>query len=314
MKAIVIGCGVSGLSTGIRLVEAGWQVEIWARELPPHTTSNIAAAIWYPYKALPQDRVLAWGERTLEVFYDLAKDSESGIVIAESIEVFHGNVPEPWWRGAVRDFRFARPDELPAGFDSGYIFETAIIETGIYLSYLMKRFEEIGGKVVLREIKRLDDALSVASVVVNCAGLGTLSFMPDKELFPVRGQIMRIEKPELGRALLDDEEDEHDVLAYIVPRSNDCVLGGTAQAGNWSLDLDEATSQRIKERCARLLPGVQNARVLEQLVGLRPGRTSVRLEVESVAGGTVAHNYGHSGAGITLSWGCAEEVVRLLTR
>src|SRR4051812_26941717 len=141
MNAIVIGCGVSGLSTGIRLLEAGYDVQIWARDLPPNTTSNIAAAIWYPYRAFPKERVLAWGQRTLDVLYDLAQDPESGVTISESLEVFRASVDEPWWRDSVRHFRFARPYELPAGYTSGYVFETATIETRLYLPYLTRRFE-----------------------------------------------------------------------------------------------------------------------------------------------------------------------------
>jgi len=58
---LVLGCGVSGLSCGIRLLECGFDVTIVARDLPPETTSNRAAAIWYPYKAFPEDNGWAWG-------------------------------------------------------------------------------------------------------------------------------------------------------------------------------------------------------------------------------------------------------------
>ncbi|MEO8289105.1 MAG: FAD-dependent oxidoreductase [Chloroflexota bacterium] len=313
MKAIIIGCGVSGLSTGIRMIEAGHDVEIWAKDLPPKTTSNVAAAIWYPYLALPRERVLAWGQRTLEVFYGIAGEPDCGVLIGETIEVFRQDMAEPWWRSAVRHFRFAQPAELPPGYTTGYVFETAVIDTGIYLPYLMRQFEGMGGKIIERDIQSLDNALAVAETVVNCAGLGTLSFMQDTELYPVRGQVLRIEKPALKWSMLDDEEDEAGVLAYVVPRVNDCILGGVAQAGEWSLEADEATAQRIVERCALLAPEVRDMKVLEHKVGLRPGRSSVRVEVERLPGGkALAHNYGHSGAGVTLSWGCAEDIVALL--
>jgi D-amino-acid oxidase len=313
MRAIVIGCGVSGLSTGISLLESGYEAQIWARDLPPHTTSNIAAAIWYPYKAFPKEHVLAWGQRTLEAFYELAADAKSGIAIGESIEVFHSKIDEPWWRDSVRQFRFARPDELPDGYSCGYVFETAVVEMGTYLPFLMRRFEHLGGKIVRCEINDISDALREAPIAVNCAGLGSLSFMADKELFPIRGQVIRVAKLPLQRSMLDDEEDPTGGIAYIVPRSNDCILGGTALPGNWSLEPDTATAQHILERCARLAPEVRGAHILEHLVGLRPGRTGVRLEIQRLpGGGTVAHNYGHGGAGVTLSWGCAEEVVRAL--
>jgi len=49
-------------------------------------------------------------------------------------------------------------------------------------------------------------------------------------------------------------------------------------------------------------------------VGLRPSRKEVRLEIESLSSGRWAiHNYGHGGAGVTLSWGCADEVTRIVS-
>jgi D-amino-acid oxidase len=97
-----------------------------------------------------------------------------------------------------------------------------------------------------------------------------------------------------------------------VPRSQDIVLGGTAQEGDERLAPDQATAAAILERCARLEPRLRGAEVLEHKVGLRPGRPSVRLEAERRAGGLLVHNYGHGGAGVTLSWGCADEVARLI--
>ena len=229
------------------------------------------------------------------------------------MELFRTEVAEPWWRGRSRRFRFARPGELPAGYTCGYVFETAIIETGNYLPYLMRRFEQLGGEIVQREIQSLADALREASAVVNCAGLGTLSFLPDKELFPIRGQIIRVAKLPLDCALLDDEEDDAGGIAYIVPRSNDAILGGTALTGNWSLEPDAATAQHILDRGARSRPKSGPPKSSSTLSASDPARSAVCLKKYTLpGGGTVVHNYGHGGAGVTLSWGCAEEVVRLL--
>jgi D-amino-acid oxidase len=49
------------------------------------------------------------------------------------------------------------------------------------------------------------------------------------------------------------------------------------------------------------------------VAGVRPYREgSYRLDAESVSGKFVVHNYGHGGAGITLSWGCAARVKRIV--
>jgi D-amino-acid oxidase len=99
---------------------------------------------------------------------------------------------------------------------------------------------------------------------------------------------------------------------YIFPRSDGCILGGTAQKDNWSLAVDPATAADIRARCEQIEPTLHDAEVLAQLVGLRPGRHEVRLEVEHIGQRqAVIHNYGHGGAGVTLSWGCAAEVVQL---
>ena len=311
MQIIVIGCGVSGLSTGIRLLEAGHGVSIWARDLPPHTTSNIAAAIWYPYRVFPRERALAWGQRSLEVFYELKDMAESGVSMMEAVEVFSEAVDDPWWRECVPNFRRATAGDLPAGFVDGYVFETAMVETRIYLEYLMRRFREGGGEIVRREVASLDEPLADRDAVVNCAGLGARTLVGDDELYPIRGQIVRAAKLPVERIMLD--EDETRGVTYIVPRSTDCILGGTAQMGDWSLEPDLVTAASIIERCALLAPEARDAHVLEHLVGLRPGRDTVRLEREEWPGGKfIVHNYGHGGGGITLSWGCAEEVAALV--
>jgi D-amino-acid oxidase len=106
-------------------------------------------------------------------------------------------------------------------------------------------------------------------------------------------------------------------LAYVIPRDRDVILGGTAERGEWDLTPEPEITEEIREKTKRLEPRVADARVLEVNVGLRPGRTTVRVEREELpaedgrAGGTVIHNYGHGGAGYTLSWGCAEDVVAL---
>jgi D-amino-acid oxidase len=63
------------------------------------------------------------------------------------------------------------------------------------------------------------------------------------------------------------------------------------------------------QRC-RDIPGLAAARVIESVVGLRPGRREIRLEVdESLLRVPEVHNYGHGGSGVTVGWGCAADVV-----
>jgi D-amino-acid oxidase len=97
-------------------------------------------------------------------------------------------------------------------------------------------------------------------------------------------------------------------LTYVVPRSHDIVLGGTDEEGDWSRTPSPDTASAILARARRLVPALESAEVLRHRVGLRPARPSVRVEQV----GSVVHCYGHGGAGVTLSWGTADEVVALV--
>ena len=313
MEVLVIGCGVSGLSCGIRLLEAGFAARIWARALPPQTTSNVAAAVWYPYKAYPEALVGRWAASAYADFVQLAKIAGTGVTIREGMEIFPHPVGDPWWRDALPGFRRAEVAELPPGYQDGYVFAAPVIEMPIYLPYLMQRFSDLGGQIQVREVRAIEEAFAQHDVVVNCSGLGARELVGDTTLVPIRGQVVRVAQVGIERFVLDEHGPRG--MAYIVPRSADCILGGTAEEGNENLDPDPAIASAIVERCVALEPRLRAAAILEHRVGLRPGRPAVRLEAERPAAGKLlVHNYGHGGAGVTLSWGCARAVLELIER
>jgi D-amino-acid oxidase len=306
----VVGCGVIGLTAALSLREAGVDARIVTAALPAETTSSVAAALWYPYKAYPEDLVLLWGKRTFEVFEDLARIPESGVYMRYGVELWHERVPDPWWVEAVPQVRRCAEDELPPGYRDGHAFVAPVVEMPVYLGYLLNRFARAGGRIEQRAIHSLEN-VGEARVVVNCAGLGARELAGDLSMEPIRGQIVRVRNPGLERFMLDEENPEG--VTYVVPRSDDCILGGTAEEGAWDTEPDPETAAGILRRCAALEPSLAGIEVLGHKVGLRPGRPEIRLEREDAARGQpLVHNYGHGGSGVTLSWGCAEETLRLV--
>lgn len=146
-----------------------------------------------------------------------------------------------------------------------------------------------------------------AEVVVDAAGLGARLLADDPSVQPVRGQVVHVEQFGLDRWWLDGGGP-----TYVVPRTHDVVVGGTAEDGAWDRRPDPDVAQRILARATEMVPALARARVLRHRVGLRPARPEVRLEVETRGGARVVHCYGHGGAGVTLSWGCADEVAALV--
>lgn len=308
----ILGCGVSGLTCGILLLEKGVGVKILADRLPPDITSNVAAAYWYPYKVGPEAKVLNWAMHSYNKFLELSNNPDTGVRITELVKLFDHTEEPPFWRSVVKNYRRETGNNLFNGYVDVHISEVTLIETPVYMEYLMERFRSLGGRVEKTDsrISSPEDLNITKGIIINCTGLGSYELFQDKTMFPIRGQLVRTTNPGLKKIVSD--EDGPLGLSYIVPRSNDCILGGTAEENNWSLEVSPETAEDILRKCSRLEPKLKDAKVLEHKVGLRPGRPEVRLEKEKLSGFTVIHNYGHGGAGFTLSWGCAEEVVALV--
>jgi D-amino-acid oxidase len=299
-RVLVVGAGVVGLTCALRLLEAGRRVDVVARDLPRETTSAVAAAIWYPYRALPQDRVTAWAGTSYAVFDAIADtDPESGVRMVPGTQVFASAAPEPWWAPAVPALERTR--DVPAGWSEGLRFTTPVADTSVYLGWLAGRIEAAGGTITRLNLGGLPEG----RLVVNCSGLGARLLGADRTVVPVRGQVVYVEQFGLDRWWLDESGP-----TYVVPREHDVVVGSSDVEGEWSRTADPAATEDILERAALLVPALRDARVLRHKVGLRPLRPAVRLERV----GDVVHCYGHGGAGVTLSWGVADEVVSLVER
>lgn len=301
-----MGAGVIGLATAIRLREAGVDAEVWATDVTPGTTSDVAAAIWYPYRAWPPESVTAWSARTFRVLVRLADVAGSGVRLRRGTQLLRRPAPDPWWVSAVPGF--ARASTVASPYVDGFRFVTPVADMSVHLPFLMARLRSLGGAVVRRTVIDLADVAAQADAVVNCAGIGAGALAGDDGLVPVRGQVVRVAQRGVDEWILD--EDDPAGLAYVVPRERDVVLGGTAQEGRVDLVPDPADAAAILERCVVLQPRLSGAAVLGHAVGLRPVRAAVRVEREPDR--PVIHNYGHGGAGVTLAWGCAEDVVRLV--
>ncbi|MBL0749547.1 FAD-dependent oxidoreductase [Nocardioides baculatus] len=296
-RVIVVGAGVVGLSCAVRLLEAGHRVDVVARDLPLETTSAVAAALWYPYRALPQDRVTAWSATSYAVLAALAADERTGVRMLTGTEVLRTPQPDPWWRAAVPSLD--RETAPPPGYADGWTFVAPVIDMPVHLRWLTGRVEELGGTLTRMNLSALPDD---GSLVVNATGLGARHFGADPSVVPVRGQVVVVEQVGLDRWTLDGSG-----LTYVVPRAAEIVLGGTDVEGEWSRTPDPEVAEQVLHRARALVPELEGARVVRHKVGLRPARPEVRLERV----GEVIHCYGHGGAGVTLSWGCAADVVGL---
>ena len=308
MRVIVIGAGVIGLSCAVRLAEHGHDVAVLARDLPPETTSAVAAALWYPYRALPRDAVTRWSATAYSELRRLAgEEAGCGVSVRWGTELFHGPATTPWWREAVP--RLDPLTTVPDGWDGGWRLPVPVADMSVYLPWLAARLAALRVTITRSWLATLPRP-SAQVTVVNCSGLAARALVGDDSVTPVRGQVVLLEQVGLEEWTLASKNESE--LTYVVPREKVVVVGGTAQEGAYEPRPDPAVAQQILARARAVVPELARATVVGHRVGLRPARPTVRLEAEQVDDGTVVHCYGHGGAGVTLSWGCADDVAALV--
>ncbi|MET8152149.1 FAD-dependent oxidoreductase [Actinoplanes sp. NPDC049668] len=304
----IIGAGVSGLTTAVRLAEEGMRVRVRARGRPEQTTSAAAGAIWDPiYANHPQ--VPQWSARAYEVFRGLAEAGRPEVRLVDGVEASRTPIPSPDWAHHLPGYRECDPGELPSGFVSGWHYIAPIIDMPPYLSYLERRLKAAGGELELAEVRSLSEA--PGPVVVNCTGIGARQLVPDTEVEPIRGQLVAVRNPGVTEFFAEHTA-QLDEMTYLLPQGEVLLLGGSAEKGQFDPEPDLAVAKGIIERCTGIVPAIATARVLGHRTGIRPDRPQIRLEHEDLGGRHLVHNYGHSGAGVSLSWGCADSVLELV--
>lgn len=324
----VIGCGVIGLSCAIRLREQGCRVRIVSHRRTPHTTSDVAAAFWYPFHIEGDPKLLRQlAGRTHETFRAMPDAREAGITFTDGREFFEHELSNSelrtafWWRDFPGiDFRPLPKREIPTTypFRSGVHFNVPVVHMPTYLRFLERRFtSQLAGTIDKRVIAPgdLEKLLEESAVVVNCTGLGSRELMADSAVYPIQGQIV-CSKPIRGWHGLVFITTGRLSPLYVVPRgTRDIVLGGTTEDDVWSTRPRMAVSRAILDRCSTVFPelraiDIKDERVIMK-VGLRPARHhSVRIDRDPRLHGLI-HCYGHGGSGVTLSWGSADEVARI---
>src|SRR6266403_1855248 len=232
----VLGCGAVGLATARLAQEAGFDVTIYTKAMPPETTTNIAGGQWFPASVYDPEKTLTpeftqqfvaaarYGYRR----YQIMTDPKYGIRWMRNY--FTKN--SPWQSpiggdvGLIQDL-LPEIKNLPAGshpFGTKFVrqFDGMIVEPPIYLPAMLTDVRIAGGKVVEREIKGLEEVRGLPEkLVFNCTGLGAKALFGDEELTPIRGQLtMLLPQPEVTYATVYEN-------TYMFSRRDVVVLGGT---------------------------------------------------------------------------------------
>lgn len=329
MKRIcVIGAGTVGLSVATRLIEEygheNVHVDIVAEKFDNETTSFGSGGLWEPYQiaGTPSEKVNEWGKYAFDHFLALFYSSTptaAGVQILTAYQLLEAGQDDaiPSWSSIVFNFQCLTAADiqkmgLPSKYVKGFTFGTLVIEQKYYMKYLTSNLKKNGVSFYQRKLDDIAELYdSGYDVVVNCSGLGAKLIAQDGEMYPIRGQVLRVKAPWINNVWFFGS-------SYIIPNVDTVVLGGTAQKGDWSTTVSQKDTDKIIDDISDIFPSIRSAPIENIWAGLRPGRAPLRLESERIPRHKsksdksellVVHCYGHGGSGITLAMGCAQDVV-----
>ena len=327
----VVGAGVIGLSVATHLLEKFSNdivVTVIADKFSPDTAASDRSGGWI-FPPIPNDveseRVIKWIKGTFQRFQELYSSKDANEI---GLSLVHGYLQssktvsladgKPPWADYVIGFRFANTDQNEV-YDCNKLmlaFSTYIVSCPVYLPWMMNRIMKLGGTMTKQKIFNLSE-LNSYDIVVNCTGIGARELVNDHQMYPVRGHIVSVKAPWIKQWLIRRVPATDNVRrsVYIFPRHQEVILGGSFDINNEDLSTDSNEIEKILKHAQEVMPNLNDVEVLDSWVGVRPMRKGgVRLEKEGEkeSGPVIIHCYGHGGDGVSLSWGCAEEVGTLV--
>jgi len=265
-SAAVVGCGVAGLTTARQLQRRGFDVTIYAAEVPPNTTSNMSLASWTPTSGLVDGdhRRPAWDAQlrtAASIAYEelqLLVGRGYGISWIEGYALRSSPPPrgrgddeeEPLLPDALRSRSVVLgPGEHPFPTPYATMRPSMRIEPSVYLDRLVDDVRDAGGSIVIRRFEsRRGLAMLPERIVVNCAGLGAKALVGDPELTPLKGQLtLLMPQPEVDYSTFGSAMPSAGGFVHMAPRHDGIALGGTSVEGDWSLEPDAEARRRIVE-------------------------------------------------------------------
>jgi D-amino-acid oxidase len=347
-RVLVIGAGVSGVTTALCLRQKGMQVTVVAEKLASQSVSVVAGALWewppavcgFHQDQQSLERSKQWCMVSYEKIFELAEDEQTGVFIRPVNFYFRYEILanprarhkmeeiQSHARGFRHDAALIPEHQVNStiGLKDAYRHLAPMIDTDTYMSWLLDQVQEAGCPVLrqhidgdLREQERHLKQQFGVDAIVNCSGLGARELAKD-DMYPLRGALIRVKNdgssmPRITEAHTIPHEtgDEQD-LVFIVPRGKDMLLlGGLTEPHEWGLDINLQNYAPIRDmlqRCVEFLPILRQARI-DPEEEVRVGLRPLRkqnVRLEVEAGTQIIHNYGHGGSGVTFSWGCAQEV------
>lgn len=349
---LIVGAGVSGLTTAYCLLDQGYAVTVVSEKFAPQNTSVVAGALWewppavcgYHHDEVSLYRSKIWCMDAYHKFFDLAHNPSTGVYIRPVNFFFREKISSQSYHyhkmseleDKVRGFRHSSDiinEEKVSqhiGLVDAYSHLAPMVNTDVYMNWLLLQVKVKGGTIIQQRINGtlLEQEQFLfrsfrCDLIVNCSGLGSMT-LADEYMYPLRGALVRVindgsRAPVIDKAycVSHTEGNNGQDIVFIVPRGeNLLVLGGLAEKDKWDIDINfnYTPVKEMYERCVEFMPSLAGM----QIDINEPVRVGLRpfraanVRLDREQGGRILHNYGHGGAGVTFSWGCSKEITAMV--
>ncbi|MAN74549.1 MAG: FAD-dependent oxidoreductase [Henriciella sp.] len=258
----VLGCGVQGLTSALILARRGHNVTIYAENLPPHTTSNVAGVLWMPTGYFDYEHVsrewLAMNRKLIRLAYygflPYVNRPGYGVYWADHHSLGR-RVPTdrkelPGGDDIYPELRMSTENNL-FGYAYQERFKAMIIDPDYYLDAILQDAQLAGARTERVRFASVEDVMALdEKTIVNCTGLGASQIFGDEQLMPVKGQLSHLlPQPDVTYSYVASTSKG---VLYMFPRKTGLVLGGTHIEGDGSMEVDPAQVTRMVEGHAEL--------------------------------------------------------------
>ncbi|KAF6026359.1 hypothetical protein EB796_015333 [Bugula neritina] len=341
MKVVVIGAGVVGLSTAVCIQEtyASCDVTVMSEKFPPEDIVSLVAGglvVGTRGEFDTSDRIRAFID-TANYFTRLSFAENYQVHGVQMIdgcycmatETYGEQLSEELMPISAASFRKVVPmsadecrDVMPYKPCSGWHVTSVCVDTRRYLPYLLNKFHRNGGHIKRCKVHSFSQVAQEYDVIINCTGLGSRELARDSNMYPVKGQLLKMETDKkvtdfLYFMNLSVKSDGSHTNFYYIPHGNEVVVGGSYDPDVENRSVDADLSRELEAMARQLHPVMKTGRVVKEYTGLRPVRRGIlridkKIEVVDGKRTVIIHNYGQSQDGVAMSWGSALQVIELL--
>lgn len=283
------------------------------------------------------------------IFADLYASAFPGLQIHEHFELYGYDTSPMNYTSQISGFKNLlesewSPKHPTIPIKAGWKFHCYFADWTIYFPYLIQKFLDNCGTFVTEEIDLNSFNNIKEEIIINCSGIGSHQLKDEnKEPIILLGHLLKIagtpkllspSKNTVSYNFTPGSDTYSDssgipLDVYLYPRNNDWILGGSRFKGTLDIKGNWISRDSLSENFPNQIYAL-NTEIINHSFGInldsypekefqkayryvRNTENGLRIEPQETSDRLVIHNYGHGGAGVTLSWGTAYCVAKMLS-